>query len=124
MKKIIIIIFIYFSLSSIANALCDDYGKIKLKDNPYDCSVQDFEKFLQRLKDFEKIKKKSKYAKYLPANPLPENVSYKEALKLIKLRVKEKKNFDEYKCSQKSASANNSWSANKIYRSCMKYKGY
>tara|TARA_B100001093_G_scaffold501395_1_gene552977 strand:+ start:515 stop:886 length:372 start_codon:yes stop_codon:yes gene_type:complete len=123
MKKLIFILIIYFSSHSIAYALCNDYEKIKLKDNPHYCSLQDFEKFIQKLKDFEKIKKRNKYAKYLP-NPLPKNVSYKEAVKLIKLRKKENKFYDEYECSRISASANNSWSANKIYRSCMKKKGY
>ena len=71
--------------------------------------------------------------------PKPENVSYYEFRKLIKLRIKEwdagaKKRNKEYEAQRKkeidlrceilAGKANNTSSAKRIYKKCMKAKGY
>ena len=53
---------------------------------------------------------------------MPITVTYSDVIRLIKKRMKEKKQSIEYNCDILASKANNSWSASKLYRKCVKDK--
>ena len=108
MKKFFLICFFYFLLQSVSNA-CSTYDQAK--DRPYNCSYNELNELLNFYKN-------NMFAEYT----LPKGVSLKNAQKLIKKRIKEKKDYFEYRCNLIAGKANNAWSARKIYKSCLKQK--
>ena len=106
MKKFLIAIFFALITPSISNA-CESIWHVQ--NTLSICDEEHIDKLL-------KLHAKNPYAKFL----LPEGMTKPEAIRVLKQAKQKVKSRKKYECSRISGQANNSWSASKIYRECMK----
>ena len=120
MKRIILVITLLFFLPNFAEA-CTNYETAK--NTPSFCTYNELKSLLKKYR--KQINKFGKSANMF-ADLMPDydythsRYSYKEVKSLLKKRIKEKKQYIERRCDELAARANNSWSANKMYRRCVK----
>ena len=87
--------------------------------NKFKCDSK--EELIEISNELDKISKRSHkdpFAKYL----LPKNMTVRQAQKLIKKEIKIIEDEILYRCHLIAGNAKNSWSAKKIYQSCVKGK--
>ena len=91
----------------------------------YKCTYGDLKTLLKKYRKLgpNKYNKENMFSEFIPDDvKMPRTVTYSDVIKLIKLRMKEKKQSIEYNCDVLASGANNSWSASKLYKKCVKDK--
>ena len=119
MKKLLSAL-LYFMLINVANS-CETY--MDAKKFPVICSYQDIKALITKYKKIgpQKYNRENQFSDLAPDDVKePKTTTYREVISFLKVRLKEKKSFIEYECEQIAGSANNSWSARKIYKKCLK----
>ena len=120
MNKIILVIGLLFLFPNFAEA-CTNY--MTAKKTPSLCTYNELKSLLKKYRKIgpNKYNKENMFSELIPDDvKMPRTVTYSDVIKLIKIRMKEKKKYIENRCDQLAAKANNSWSASKMYRKCVK----
>ena len=120
MKKIILVIVLLFSFPNFSEA-CTNYETAK--NTPSVCTYNELKSLLKKYrKQINKFGKRANmFADLMPDYDYTHTkYSYKDVKSVLKKRIKEKKQYIERRCDQLAARANNSWSASKMYRICVK----
>ena len=95
------------------------------KKYAYKCTYSDLKSLLKKYRKLgpNKYNKENMFSDLVPDDvKMPITVTYSDVIRLIKKRMKEKKQSIEYNCDILASKANNSWSASKLYRKCVKDK--
>jgi len=104
MKKFLIVIFFALITPNISNA-CE--SMLSFKNS---CSIKEIDNLLK------KYRTGGTFNKYT----LPSGMTRAEAIKILRSAKKKRKAEKKERCTYISGNANNSWSAYRMYKECMK----
>ena len=118
----LLLLFLFMVNPSKADSVnCSSY--MIAKNYSYKCTYVDLKSLLKKYRKLgpNKYNKENMFTEFIPDDvKMPKTVTYSDVIKLIKTRMKEKKKSIEDNCDVLASKANNSWSASKLYRKCVK----